>query len=621
MRFSHDPHHDGSPDYVSLHEGHKGHPGHARLRVRVPGGAEAVYAHVVEDGEAELVEGELEHSSNGVSWFTVRIPLLAVVTPYRFAIVRGRHYTWLNQAGAHDHEVTDDGDFRLITGPNPPSWVPGTTVYQIFPDRFARDDDSLEPPAEHPDWAIPRHWDDEPLGSGPEAATEYYGGTLDGVRRHLDHLADLGAEVVYLTPFFPARSTHRYDAAGFDAVDPLLGGDAALKALTREAHARGMRVMGDLTTNHTGNRHKWFLAAQADPGSEEAGYYYFTDHPDDYVGWLGARSLPKLDHSSPTLRERMYGADDSVLLSRLGGSDHLTEDERLDGWRIDVANMTGRLGAQDVNHEVSGLIATRMREIAPEAWLLAEHFYDAGPDTRHDGWHGVMNYAGFTRPVWAWLNTGPEGVRYAATHTSAPLPSSGAAEAVRAMRTTNAGLPWRVRTHSVNALSTHDSARFRTVVADPVLHAVGVAAQATLPGVPFVFAGDEIGLEGRDGENARRTMPWHRTEDWDHDLLDTHRRLLGLHRSLPALRTGGLRWLDTGRHHMTFLRSLGEQVILVHLTDGPHGERVAELQDLDAAGLETVESAGGVWARFDDKVEVGADGPGHLVAVGTRRVV
>ena len=116
-------------------------------------------------------------------------------------------------------------------------------------------------------------------------------------------------------------------------------------------------------------------------------------------------------------------------------------------------------------------------------------------------------------------------------------------------------------------------------------------------------------------------MPWHRTEDWDHDLLDTHRRLLGLHRSLPALRTSGLRWLDTGRHHMTFLRSLGEQVILVHLTDGPHGERVAELQDLDAAGLETVESAGGVWARFDDKVEVGADGPGHLVAVGTRHVV
>src|SRR5699024_12492485 len=113
MRYSHDPHHDGSPDYVSLHERHKGHPGHARLCVRVPGGADAVYAHVVEDGEAELVEGELEHSSNGVSWFSVRIPLLAVVTSYRFTIVRGRHTPWLYQPGANSHAGHDVAACRL----------------------------------------------------------------------------------------------------------------------------------------------------------------------------------------------------------------------------------------------------------------------------------------------------------------------------------------------------------------------------------------------------------------------------------------------------------------------------------------------------------------------------
>ncbi|WP_431872656.1 glycoside hydrolase family 13 protein [Nocardiopsis eucommiae] len=606
MLFTHDPHHDGSPDHVTL-DGDR-----ARLRVRVPGGADSVYAYVVEDGEAGLVEGVLESSANGVSWFVVEIPLLPVATPYRFAIVRDRRYTWLNQEGAHDHEVTDDADFRLVNAPRPPSWVPGTTVYQIFPDRFARDEDSLEPLTEHPDWAVPRAWDDEPSGFGPAAPGEYYGGTLEGVRRHLDHLAELGARVVYLTPFFPARSTHRYDASSFDRVDPLLGGEEALLALVREAHARGMRVMGDLTTNHTGDEHEWFLTARSDPDSEEAGYYYFEEHPDSYVSWLGVRSLPKLDYSSTALRERVYGADDSVLVDRLGG------EEGLDGWRIDVANMTGRLGSQDVNHEVSGEIAARMREAAPQAWLLAEHFYDAGPDTRHDGWHGVMNYAGFTRPVWAWLNTGPEGVRYAATHTSAPLPSSGAVEAVRAMRATNAGLPWRVRTHSVNALSTHDSARFRTVVGDPLRQAVGVAAQAALPGVPFVFAGDEIGLEGRDGENSRRTMPWHRPQDWDQRVLDSHRRLLALHRDLPALQEGGLRWLDAGEHHMTFLRTLGDQVVLVHLTDGPHGERVAATGDLDATGWEVVESDGAVRVRLDGVVALSADGPGYLFAVGTR---
>ncbi|MEU3019199.1 glycoside hydrolase family 13 protein [Nocardiopsis sp. NPDC007018] len=606
MLFSHDPHHDGSPDYVSLDGGR------ARLRVRVPGGADSVYAYVVEDGEAGLVEAALERSEHGVDWYAVEIPLQPVATPYRFAIVRDRRYTWLNQAGAHDHEVTDDADFRLVNAPEPPSWVPATTLYQVFPDRFARDDDSVEPLADHPAWAVPRAWDDEPSGFGPDAPGEYYGGTLEGVRRHLDHLVSVGAEVVYLTPFFPARSTHRYDASDFDRVDPLLGGDEALAALVREAHARGLRVMGDLTTNHTGDEHVWFRAAQADPGSEEAGYYYFEEHPDSYVSWLGVRSLPKLDYSSKALRERVYGAHDSVLVDRLRGEDGL------DGWRVDVANMTGRLGAQDLNHEVSGEIAARMREAAPDAWLLAEHFYDAGPDTRHDGWHGVMNYAGFTRPVWAWLNTGPEGVRFAATHTSAPLPRSGAAEAVRAMRVTNAGLPWRVRTHSVNALSTHDSARFRTVTGDPLLQAVGVAAQAALPGVPFVFAGDEIGLEGRDGENSRRTMPWHRPGDWDRRVLDSHRRLLALHRGLPALHGGGLRWLDAGEHHMTFLRTLGEQVVLVHLTDGPHEERTASEVELDARGLEVVESDGGVRARLGGGVALSADGPGYVFAVGTR---
>ncbi|WP_026122168.1 glycoside hydrolase family 13 protein [Nocardiopsis halotolerans] len=607
MQFVRDPHHDGSPDHVSVEDGR------VRLRVRVPGGADAVYAHVVEDGEGLMFRAERTRAVGDTVWFEATVPLLPVVTGYRFAIVRGTRYTWLNQEGAHEHEVTDAADFRVVNGPQPPAWVTGTSVYQIFPDRFARDDDSVEPLAEHPDWALPRSWDDEPAGFGATASREYFGGTLDGVRRRLDHLAALGVEVVYLTPVFPARSAHRYDASTFTEVDPLLGGDRALRELARAAHERGMRVMGDLTTNHTGDAHEWFVAARADADSAEAGFYYFTDHPDEYVGWLGVRSLPKLDYSSPELRRRVYGADDSVLVSGLTGPDPL------DGWRIDVANMTGRRGAQDLNREVAGEIAARMREVDAErggdgSWLLAEHFHDAGPDTHHDGWHGVMNYAGFTRPVWTWLNTAPEGVHY--LHTDAPLPRSGADQAVRAVRAANAGMPWRVLTHSVNALSTHDSARFRTVVGgDSGRHEVGVAAQVTLPGVPFVFAGDEIGMEGTDGENSRRPMPWHRPEAWDREAMNAHTRLLALRRELPALQTGGLRWLDAGPHHMTFLRALAGQVVLVHLADGPHGRLSVDYADLDVTGLEAVAQGGGVGARTDGAVELSADGPGYVIAV------
>ena len=96
------------------------------------------------------------------------------------------------------------------------------------------------------------------IGRGPETPRQFYGGDLDGIAEHLDHIADLGANTVYLTPIFPARSNHRYDAASFDEVDPLLGGDAALDRLAGAVHERGMRLLGDITTNHTGDAHPWF---------------------------------------------------------------------------------------------------------------------------------------------------------------------------------------------------------------------------------------------------------------------------------------------------------------------------------------------------------------------------
>ncbi len=89
--------------------------------------------------------------------------------------------------------------------------------------------------------------------------------TCHGVTAHLDHIASLGANLLYLTPLFPAPSNHRYNASTFEHIDPLLGGDVAYQALIEEVHRRGMRIIGDLTTNHTGSDHEWFRAATSDP--------------------------------------------------------------------------------------------------------------------------------------------------------------------------------------------------------------------------------------------------------------------------------------------------------------------------------------------------------------------
>ena len=105
-----------------------------------------------------------------------------------------------------------------------PDWHLESVVYEIFPDRFARGGVD----AEAPSWAIERAWD-EPVEAGRDTASrEWYGGDLRGIAQRLDHVEALGANVLYLTPIFPAGSTHRYDAHAFDRVDPLLGGDAAL---------------------------------------------------------------------------------------------------------------------------------------------------------------------------------------------------------------------------------------------------------------------------------------------------------------------------------------------------------------------------------------------------------
>src|SRR6202007_75974 len=110
--------------------------------------------------------------------------------------------------------------------------------------------------------------------------------------QRLDHVESLGANVLYLTPFFPARSTHRYDASSFDTVDPLLGGDDALRSLLVAAHARGMRVVGDITLNHCGAGNEWFTRARDDVSAAERELFFFEGSPPDgYACWLGVPSL------------------------------------------------------------------------------------------------------------------------------------------------------------------------------------------------------------------------------------------------------------------------------------------------------------------------------------------
>src|SRR5437763_1616942 len=171
-----------------------------------------------------------------------------------------------------------------------------------------------------------------------------------------------------------------------------------------------------------------------------------------------------------------------------------------DGWRVDVANMSGRTGKTDANAEVAPTLRAALND---DSLLVAENFHDFRPDFR--GWHGVMNYAGFSRPVWTWLRGDLDIPNFGLPITMPRLSGGAAAATMRAFR---AGVPWNFTLHSWAILDSHDTPRFRTMAGSKERQLVGIGLQMTTPGVPMVFAGDELGLEGKWGEDARRTMPW-----------------------------------------------------------------------------------------------------------------
>ncbi len=541
-----EPHHDGSPLYLKQETATLGDHVHVRVRTHASQPVDAIWLRTVEDGEPFFTACELELTVGETAWWGAHVHVRNPVQRYRFMVVAGDSFRWLNQAGVHDRDVTDAHDFRISTYAAAPDWGRDGAVYQIFPDRFARSAAADERPI--PDWAVPAQWDDDPIHVGPHTPLQFYGGDLDGITEHLDHVVALGFDTVYLTPVFPGESNHRYNASTFDEVDPLLGGDDAYRRFIDAAHRRGLRVLGDLTSNHTGDTHEWFQAATARKSSKERGFYYF-DADGNHEGWKGHGTLPKLDHTSRELGVRFRDVVTRWL------------EFGIDGWRIDVANMTGRHADVDIAHKVAREIRDAATAVRDDALVLAEHGHDATGDLDGDGWHGTMNYYGFSFPVWEWLRDPRRPVPSFGLPVGVPRRDGVAA--VAAMREFTASFGWRATSNSWNILGSHDSPRIRTTTGSDALQHLAAVLQFTLPGVPMVFAGDELGFEGTDGEDSRRTMPWSDSDVWELRTAAVYAALARLRRDHVALRRGSLRWVRIGPDDIGFLREHPRETLLV----------------------------------------------------------
>lgn len=596
-----EPHHDGSELYVG--PGKRALGATVRVRIRIPAAAGTTRMRLrsTPDGEPSIVEATVEQTDATTTWWAADLLLHNPTTTYRFLLDGGPlGRCWLNGAGVFRRDVTDDDDFRISTAAPAPLWLADTVGYQVFIDRFA----NSGRPRPTPEWAIVETWDAPVDPTSPRRGRQWFGGDLIGVEEHLEHLAALGVNLIYLTPFFPARSMHRYDASTFDHVDPALGGDEALATLTAAAHARGIRVIGDITLNHTGAHHDWFEAAQSDLDAAERGFYYFDDAERyGYVAWHGVPSLPKIDHASVELQRRLYDGYASVI------GRFLAEPFDLDGWRVDCANTTGRFAGADHTHRVAHTTRTTMNTAHDDdRWLVAEHCYDAAADLDGTGWHGVMAYQWLTRPLWAWLkDPGPRAVMSALELID--LDGVGFVDSVRHL---SANVSWDARNASMTMLDSHDTARFRSVVGgDAVRHLVGLAALCTMPGVPTLFAGSEVGVEGDSTDSARVPFPWSALDPND-AFLAAVRSLVALRRTHHALQRGGVRWIDATADTVTYVRETLDEVILVDLVRTSGATRTIAIEMLDAIGEPTT--------RFGSDVSV-ADGRLTLPAAAGATIV
>jgi neopullulanase len=486
-----------------------------------------------------------------------------------------------------------------------PRWARDAVFYQIFPDRFAASERVPKPGPMEP-------WDAPPTIRG------YKGGDLLGIVERLDDLVELGITALYLTPIFTSASNHRYHTDDYFHVDPLLGGDAALRELLDEAHARDMRVVLDGVFNHCGRgfwpfHHvaeagihspylDWFhidrdrLASGRPlvvyPGPEQEAEIRRLAHGGmtpgaaskrilGYEGWWGLPALPKLRVDHPDARAYLLDVADHWL--RFG----------IDGWRLDVA--------EEIPGDYWEEFRERCRAVRPDAYLVAEiwtpkpewltgRHFDALMD--YPLAESILGYAAGDTLDERLVGQHDEYRRYLVRRDG----PSFAAELERLLRLYDPD----VTAVMLNLLGSHDAPRMRTVMGDSV-DAVRIATllQMTLPGAPCIYYGDEIGMRGEQDPDNRRAYPWDRSR-WDAGLRAYVRALIGLRKRHAAFRDGELAILGSaGGAFAMARRAAGERFLVATNADAierrldvrlPDGwGTAARVQAIDLPGVAPVE--------------------------------
>lgn len=385
----------------------------------------------------------------------------------------------------------------------PPAWVKDAVFYQIFPERFANGDPSLDPENVQP-------WGEEPT------PTNFFGGDLQGVIDHLDHLNELGINAIYFTPIFTATTNHKYDTEDYMQVDPHFGDIATLKKLVDNCHKRGIRVLLDAVFNHSGGTFAPFLdVKEKGEDSIYKDWFHIREFPLQVVNGIPTYDtfafeahMPKLNTEHPEVKEYLLKVAE-FWITEVG----------IDGWRLDVAN--------EVDHDFWREFRKVVKRANPEAYILGEIWHESAPWLEGDKFDAVMNYP-FTDAVLDFF-----------VHGS--LDAEGFANSIGRQLSR---YPLQASEVAFNLLDSHDTPRLLTLAAgDKNKMRLASLFQFTFMGTPCIYYGDEFGMDGDGDPGCRKCMEWN-PEQQDHNLFEFYRQLIQIRHEQPALRTGTFTFLE-----------------------------------------------------------------------------
>ncbi len=376
-----------------------------------------------------------------------------------------------------------------------PDWAKNKVVYQIFPSRFATSKSVSR-----------EEWYQAPIDHKADLK-----GDLRGIIDHLDHLKELGVDIIYMTPIFESPSSHKYNTADYYKIDSSFGTEEDIKELVEKAHALGMRVIMDAVFNHTGT--DFFAFQDVQKNKEKSVYvdwYYINGFPlkmkfgskPNFKTFSYFGGMPKLNLQNNEVAEYC------INVGR-----YWMEKCHIDGWRLDVGD--------EVSHKFWRRFRTAMKETNPEALIIGEVWHHAEDFLDGEEWDTVMNYPF----CFAMENL----VAKESITVSQFLGQMGYLEGN--LHNKMYPLLW-------NLIDSHDFSRFMYRCEENVdRFKLGVGLQLLWPGMPFIYYGDEYGMTGGADPDCRRGMVWDEAYQ-NRDIYAWYRKLIQIRKENLVLTEG-----------------------------------------------------------------------------------